>query len=392
MVSEIEKWKISVFFANTLKSSNKVSENFFTDLNDGKGTKNNFIFSFFNQSFYFLLSLIKNKKSGLMAKPQLKENLVNSKRRPSPSKPKRAVEKIGLIPRSIIRTSDRFRKQLLPGQQGLDVVIQEFRISRYQVRTSLQCLLNLIFIPLFINFFMKTYVLIPLVEFFWNNQHKEIFLNSYQKKLALAEMQDFEDSLYFDFLIAPEEKSETIFSSNVITNKFDKIYQLPFSDHSLSNEVARESFFQSHFQEQFQQKTMELALSYNQQSIDAINNLLGDLITFATIFILFKLMRVPIIILKSFIIESFFSFNDTLKSFLLILGIDLLVGFHSPRGWEVLFGFLLNRFGLPHSENFIFLLVATVPVILDVFFKYWVFRYLSQISPSTVATYHAMRE
>jgi hypothetical protein len=82
--------------------------------------------------------------------------------------------------------------------------------------------------------------------------------------------------------------------------------------------------------------------------------------------------------------------SDTTKSFLLLLGTDLLVGFHSPRGWELFLEFALNRFGFPHNENFIFLFVATFPVLLDTVFKYWIFRYLNKISPSTVATYHAM--
>ena len=52
---------------------------------------------------------------------------------------KRAVEQTGLIPRSIIRTFERFKKQLFPGVEML--VIQEFRISRYQVIVSIQALL-----------------------------------------------------------------------------------------------------------------------------------------------------------------------------------------------------------------------------------------------------------
>ncbi|CAL5225752.1 cemAHiC_scaffold_21, partial [Coccomyxa viridis] len=35
---------------------------------------------------------------------------------------------------------------------------------------------------------------------------------------------------------------------------------------------------------------------------------------------------------------------------------------------------------------------AAFPVFLDTIFKYWIFRYLNKISPSTVATYHNMIE
>jgi hypothetical protein len=106
--------------------------------------------------------------------------------------------------------------------------------------------------------------------------------------------------------------------------------------------------------------------------------------------LLINILKPQIIILKSFLIESIYSLSDTTKSFLL-LGTDLLVGFHSPRGWELFLEFALNRW-VSHNENFIFLFVATFPVLLDTVFKYWIFRYLNKISPSTVATYHAMIE
>ncbi|KAI3423551.1 hypothetical protein D9Q98_010733, partial (chloroplast) [Chlorella vulgaris] len=87
-----------------------------------------------------------------------------------------------------------------------------------------------------------------------------------------------------------------------------------------------------------------------------------------------------------------YSLSDTTKSFLLILGTDLLVGFHSPRGWEVFLEWLLRHFGLPENSDFMSLFVATFPVFLDTVFKYWIFRSLNKISPSTVATYHNIIE
>jgi hypothetical protein len=91
-------------------------------------------------------------------------------------------------------------------------------------------------------------------------------------------------------------------------------------------------------------------------------------------------------------VESLYSLSDTTKSFLLIFFTDLLVGFHSPRGWDLVLEFFLQRFGLPENKDFILLFVATVPVLLDTVIKYWIFRYLNKISPSTVATYHNMIE
>ena len=97
---------------------------------------------------------------------------------------KRAVEQTGLIPRSIIRTFERFRKQLLPGAEML--VIQEFRISRYQVIVSVQCLLTLIFVPLFVNILSKFFIITPFVEYIWNSQQNEIFLNILSTKSCIC--------------------------------------------------------------------------------------------------------------------------------------------------------------------------------------------------------------
>ena len=63
--------------------------------------------------------------------------------------------------------------------------------------------------------------------------------------------------------------------------------------------------------------------------------LFADFFSFCSLSLVFIFMKPQLIILKSFLAESLYSLSDTTKSFLLILGTDLLVGFHSPRGWEV---------------------------------------------------------
>ncbi|MEM9151876.1 MAG: proton extrusion protein PcxA, partial [Cyanobacteria bacterium P01_F01_bin.3] len=83
---------------------------------------------------------------------------------------------------------------------------------------------------------------------------------------------------------------------------------------------------------------------------------------------------------------------DSAKAFIIILLTDTFVGFHSPHGWEVLLEGVADHLGLPANRNFIFLFIATFPVILDTVFKYWIFRYLNRISPSAVATYKTMNE
>lgn len=370
---------------------------------------------------------------------------------------KRAFEQTGLVPRSIIRTFDRFRRQLLNGAESS--VIQEFRVSRYQVLVSVKCLVTLLIIPLLVNFLTKTFFFKPLTEYLWNTQQNEIFLNLYQENRAFSELHDFEEKLFFESLIetqsapfaralplrsiqghqllARKEKEILISANSSENNRLPKnktseenvIYktETPFEPYSNPADIgkyqenqasgrkraAKQSqltpslslnlvedgqaglspfYLENSLSQKFQQKTIELAIYYNQQSIEAITNLFGDFITFITISFLFIWMEPQIIILKSFLTESIYSLSDTTKSFLLILLTDLLVGFHSPRGWEIFLEIILRHFGLPENQDFIFLFVATFPVLLDTVFKYWIFRYLNQISPSTVATYHNMIE
>jgi hypothetical protein len=268
---------------------------------------------------------------------------------------KRPLEQTGLIPRSILRTFERFRKQLLPGAEML--VIQEFRISRYQVIVSVRCLITLIFVPLLVNNLSKSFLIKPGVEFLWNQSHNEIFLNSYQQNRALADLHRFEEKLYFESFVDPTSFSQPI-----------------------------------NFSKEVQKHTVEIATKYNLESIEAISNLFADFLSFLSLSLVFVILKPQIIILKAFLSESLYSLSDTTKSFLLILGTDLLVGFHSPRGWEVFLEWLLRHFGLPENGEFMSLFVATFPVFLDTVFKYWIFRSLNKISPSTVATYHNMIE
>jgi hypothetical protein len=56
----------------------------------------------------------------------------------------------------------------------------------------------------------------------------------------------------------------------------------------------------------------------------------------------------------------------------------LFVGFHSPHGWEVFLEAEIDHFGFAENEDFIFLFVATFPVLINTVIKYyWIFLYLN---------------
>lgn len=324
-------------------------------------------------------------------------------------------EEIGFFPRSFSRVLDRFLKQVFSDVENL--VIQEYRFYRYLFLTTLKCVLILFFVPFLVNFFAKTYLVRPLTEYFWNTQQSEIFLNSYQQKRAFAELKSFEEKLYFESLIAPSPKelsknsiNETQVSLSIQSGVLEDLIGLPFgqeepkensknintistSDKNLSlDKVRNQNSKRDAFEQRLQEKTIELAIRFNNQSIEAITNFFADLLSFITLCYLLFALEIQINITKSFLLEVFFGLDDSKKSLLILLITDLLVGYHSSNLWELFFEFLFNHYGLPESQTGIFLLVATLPVLLDVLFKYLIFRHLNRSSPATVATYHAMIE
>jgi len=313
-------------------------------------------------------------------------------------------EEIGLFPRSFNRVFDRFFKQLFFDVENL--VIQEYRFYRYLFLTTVKCVFILLFVPLSINFIAKNYFVRPVTEYYWNSHQSEIFLNSYQQKRAFTELQDFEEKLYFESLILSNSgQSKNLKSSMGNDKKVNSIdlkkkdnfteskNETSFSTSLLHLKTSYEpEFFSESVQNRLHDKIVELAEHYNEESIEAITNFFADLISFATLCYLFFALEIQINITKSFLLEVFFGLDDSKKSLFILFVTDLLVGYHSPNIWELFFSSFFDHYGLPESQTTIFLLVATLPVLLDVLFKYLIFRHLNRASPATVATYHAMIE
>jgi len=212
-------------------------------------------------------------------------------------------------------------------------------------------------VPVIVNQISKGVIFSPFIDYFWNEKRLDVFLNASQEERAFSELQRFEEKIHFEILIG----------------------QLPpLSQESIDREIKN--------------KAVELAQYYSQESINAIKNLLSDLLGFISFsYLLLKGGR-QVSVLKSFLNELIYGLSDTAKAFLIILFTDIFVGFHSTHGWEVLLENGLRHFGLPENRDFIFLFIASFPVILDTVFKYWIFRYLNQVSPSAVATYRNMNE
>jgi hypothetical protein len=140
------------------------------------------------------------------------------------------------------------------------------------------------------------------------------------------------------------------------------------------------------------EKANEIAEVFHHKSNNSISNVFADFVgIFAFAFVLL-IRRNDISVLKSFIDKIIYGLSDSAKAFAIILFTDMFVGFHSPHGWEVLLEGLANHLGVAANHSGISLFIATVPVVMDTMMKYWIFRYLSQLSASTVATLKEMNE
>ncbi|WP_238553726.1 CemA family protein [Fortiea contorta] len=270
-------------------------------------------------------------------------------------KSKSSSQKMSFIPRSILRTIGKFQQTLDPNAEAK--VIEEFRTSRLQTISSVRFLLILIVVPLLINQLSRNFVITPLVEKFWNSQESHIFLNSSQEEKALAELKRFEQSVYFEARI-----------SKIST----------FSDELVQKKIKK--------------KAIALVAENKIKSINAVTNVFTDILTAITLIILILTGKQQLSILMSFAGDITYSLSDSAKAFLIILSTDIFVGFHSPYGWQIIIENTFQHYGLPENKSLTSLFIATVPVIMDTVFKYWIFRYLNRSSPSAVATYRNMNE
>jgi hypothetical protein len=264
-------------------------------------------------------------------------------------------DRASVLPRSILRTVDRIRQDLDPNAE--EQVVQNFRSSRGRTTTAIKFLLLLIIVPLLTQQFSKNYVVGPIVDYVREQQEADVFLNMEMEEEALHELQQYEERLRFEVLIGKVE---------------------PIREAEIEERVV--------------ERATEIESEFRKRSADAVKNFFSDILAVGAFIILLVTQKRGMLTLKSFFDEIVYGLSDSAKAFIIILFTDMFVGFHSPHGWEVLLEGLSRHLGFAANREFIFLFIATFPVILDTVFKYWIFRYLNRISPSAVATYKNMNE
>ncbi|MGQ4650274.1 proton extrusion protein PcxA [Lyngbya aestuarii] len=282
----------------------------------------------------------------------LPENTENRKGVVSSSK--KITEKTGILPRSILGTVNRIQQELDPNAE--EEVVKNFRNSKLKTIISIKFLLTLIIIPILTQQVTRAVISqARIIEDFRSSS--EPFINFEMEEEAFSELHKFEERLQFQTLIGVAP----------IISQEEK-------------------------EEKLKEKAAEIAEEYRDQSANALKNILADVFGLGAFALLIFNSKKDITILKSFMDDIVYGLSDSAKAFIIILFTDMFVGFHSPHGWEVILEGISRHLGIPANRNFIFLFIATFPVILDSVIKYWIFRYLNRISPSAVATYRNMNE
>jgi hypothetical protein len=269
---------------------------------------------------------------------------------------KSLTDKTGVLPRSILDTFDRIKRELDP--EAEEDLVREFRSSKARTIVALRFILILVIVPLLTQQFSKNLLIGPVVDNFRDQQEeRQIFLNPEMEAAALQRLERYEQHLKFEQLIG-----------------------------------TTPSVTPAMIEEKVKQKAVEIQAEFYAESGDAVKNVFADILAALMFVLVLVSRRKEVEAIKSFMDQLVYGLSDSAKAFIIILLTDIFVGFHSPHGWEVLLEGLSKHFGLPADRNFIFLFIATFPVILDTIFKYWIFRYLNRVSPSAVATYKNMNE
>lgn len=265
-----------------------------------------------------------------------------------------AFSKSGILPRTISRTFSRLQSDFSPDAE--ENFVRNFRVSQNRTRMAVRFLLLLVIIPMLTQHFSKP-LIVPIVEKVRGENSNQVFLNFEMEEEAFKELKNFEKHLQFQHLISQAP---------------------PLSPESIEHEVKKEA---RHILEE-----------YSYKSNSAISNVFADVLSLIAFALVIVTSQKEILVVKAFLDNIIYGLSDSAKAFLIILFTDTFVGFHSPHGWEVILDSFAEHLGLPANQSLISLFIATFPVILDTIFKYWIFRYLSRLSPSALATYKDMNE
>ena len=238
-------------------------------------------------------------------------------------------------------------------------VIQELRNLRQERAIAIRFLILLIVVPLSIQVITKNLIYSPLIDHF------------------MVENKTFDQIKISEEIVEEQIQEFTRFKELLEIREILEIGQ-PLND--------------SEKRKKLKEKAQELTKEAMEKNLNGLKNLVADLTSLASFALLVGIFKKEFKIVRQFLSRSFLGLSDITKVFIFILLTDIFVGFHSAEGWEVVLGSTFGHFGLPENRQFIYIFIATFPVILDSFFKLLIFNYFTRKSPAAVAILEKMQQ
>ena len=229
-------------------------------------------------------------------------------------------------------------------------------MAKKKAFTPLFYLASIVFLPWWISFSVNKW-LESWVTNWWNTGQSEIFLNTIQEKSLLEKFRELEELLFLDEMI--KEYSET------------HLEEFGIGIHK---------------------ETIQLITIQNENRMDTILHFSTNIIWFGILSGYSILGKEKLVILNSWAQEFLYNLSDTAKALCILLVSEFFLGYHSPPGWEFVIRSIYNEVGVVANEQTITILVCILPVIFDTCFKYWLFRYLTSLSPSILLLYDSITE
>ena len=229
-------------------------------------------------------------------------------------------------------------------------------MAKKKAFTPLFYLASIVFLPWWISFSVNKW-LESWVTNWWNTGQSQIVLNNIQEKSLLEKFRELEELLFLDEMI--KEYSET------------HLEEFGIGIHK---------------------ETIQLITIQNENRMDTILHFSTNIIWFGILSGYSILGKEKLVILNSWAQEFLYNLSDTAKALCLLLVTEFFLGYHSPPGWEFAIRSIYNEVGVVANEQTITILVCILPVIFDTCFKYWLFRYLTSLSPSILLIYDSITE
>ncbi len=238
-------------------------------------------------------------------------------------------------------------------------VIEQLRITEKQRAITIRCLAILLIVPLLVQWASRDLLYIPLIEKF---------------KIDLSKPNE---------LYITQEVGENLLQKMSRQKEIYELKSLLSENHHESPEIEREFL---------REKAREFLKEAAKESQLGLANILADLTALGAFTGVIYIGRRQFRIMREYINKYFLGLNDVTKVFIFMLITDMFVGFHSVEGWEVILNTMFQHFGLPENQNFNYIFIATVPVIIDTVLKLLIFNYLTRKSPTSIAILEKMNQ